>query len=185
MNHVIIIQGEPSKKTVQGVEFDLTPFIGMDVNGRTPIMLLGITSTFETEDKVSVYSSVTIGPPNRLIRSWRALQIVQRLPVLIHGTLSACWNAADLILDGEDDAAHARRLTPDNELQDAIMSARREVLDLAPSVEEMDSMISRCDTWCFLVDRAEIRRERNAKRIPRTDLVNYLILGETHCTVEK
>lgn len=80
---IVAYLGQPSLKTVDGVEQMVMPCVGA-MGGH-----MGVGLVF-SDGTVSIWG---LGSPRFLIQSWRAMKLLERIKVVEKNTLHLCWEA--------------------------------------------------------------------------------------------
>lgn len=88
---VVVYNGETSKKFIEDEmeQATITPFVSADM------LALGLGLSITLADGTAHTTTWELMSPRTLIRSWRAVKMLEALPNLqIHGSLSLCWTLA-------------------------------------------------------------------------------------------
>lgn len=116
--------------------------------------------------------------PIRLIRSWRAMKILQDLQLYRYDeTLAYCWELAGEYKPTEHipTARFLERLATRVGGMEKLDELREKVFKQNPSVQELDSMIRKLQANNVEIAGWELKKELEAGRIPNTRLVTNLI----------
>ena len=154
MTGIIVAKGRTTRKTVEfhePGEFDVTPVVTADGGGR--FSRLGVGFYVDADKKPKI---IALGMPNLLVRSWRAMKLLEELPRLdMHRTLFACWSAASeqSLLN---DARHIQHLAAMFPSAGAFRAIRARVLSMDPS-GEMTAMLNVIEEHDLDIDVTELR----------------------------
>lgn len=135
---VIVASGSPSTKAVDGEECEVIPFAGADKGGEFSSFGVGFLCVDLDGPGGSLWGLVM---PHMLIQSWRAMKLLEHIPQIEHGTLCACWYAANERVH-ESDQRHIDELRTQFDNPGRFEALRAEVLALVPTNEELDAMLT-------------------------------------------
>lgn len=134
MGMVRACTGQQSEKTIGSVLKSVTPFVGSDREGE--ISQLGIGLIDGTS--ASFWGLLV---PHLVIRSWRAMKILEQLQTIQADSLCACYYAARREIDDTNKnliESLANLFGGINKFE----AVRRTVLASAPSADELNEMLA-------------------------------------------
>jgi len=135
---VIVASGSPSTKAVDGQECEVIPFAGADKEGEFSSFGVGFLCVDLDGPGGSLWGLVM---PHKLIQSWRAMKLLEHIQKIEHGTLCACWYAANERVH-ESDQRHIDRLMMQFDSPGRFEALRADILALVPTNDELEAMLT-------------------------------------------
>lgn len=168
MAPVIAVRGSVVERTIDRERTPSVAFMGADRPGKLSCVGVGVIN--ESTGTASIWG---LAIPHCIIQSWRAMKVLEEIPVIEHGTLCACWYAAGRrFLDS--DKRHLEHLV-DIIGEEHFGTLRARVLEDAPGADELDEMIRLFREHEIHVNVHELRQEIEAGTIVITDEIQRLL----------
>ncbi len=133
---VLVAQGNPCTKVIDGQEHEVIPFAGTDREGE--FASFGVGYQLSSEGSGSIWGLVM---PHMLIQSWRAMKLLEHTPQINSGTLCACWYAASEH-PHQSDQRHIDELAAEFGDRAAFDALRAGILAAVPASEELEAMLT-------------------------------------------
>lgn len=169
---VLVATGTPSVKIVDGHAHEVTPFAGADREGE--FSSFGVGYVLSNGGIGSIWG---LSMPQMLIQSWRGMKLLEHISKIGHGTLSACYYAAN-------ERVHSSEMHFLDELAEQF-GARKEfeevrqaVLASVPSVEEFERMLIVVRDLKLDVSVRELVELIEAGKLPHHPIVDELVLKD-------
>lgn len=125
---VVAIKGIESEKMVNGYRKKIVPFVGENEGSMGVGFLISGEGTGYLKGPIF---------PRLLLKSWRAMKLLENIWMIENGTLYHCWEAGSKDAGEESLNKLARQFISREKFDET----RNEILLSAPSAEELDSMI--------------------------------------------
>lgn len=130
MPAMIVFEGKETKKRFSGTTTEFVPFVGLNqVAGR---MVPGIGIYDPLSDKGCFW-----GCGNELfsvLRAWRAVRFLEHMDVLVSGSFSDCWEAANRDLELADSRSWGRI---EAQIGSEFYPLRDKIMNSVPAEEEL------------------------------------------------
>lgn len=165
---VIVARGNPSPKIVDGQVHEVVPYAGADREG--DFASFGVGFYFADKGGGRMWG---LTMPHMLIHAWRAMKLLERIPHIDLGTLSACWYATSKREDIEKkylDALGEQFISPDE-----FEAIRSEVAAMVPTYEEFDEMLTIVRDKNIDVSVQELTELIEQGKLPHHPIIDELI----------
>lgn len=164
---VIIAQGKARVKIVEGVSREVIPFVGADRQGL--LASFGVGYRIVNQRGGTIWGLVM---PHLLIQSWRAMKLLECIPVIDRGTLCGCWYAAGEKMH-EGNRHYVDDLARQFEERLQVEKMRASVLKLLPSEAELSAMLI-----CLRNHKIEVSVDEMSDLINRGQLLPHPLVDE-------
>ncbi len=165
---VLVAQGNPCTKVIDGQEHEVVPFAGANKEGE--FASFGVGYQLLSEGSGSIWGLVM---PHMLIQSWRAMKLLERVPHINSGTLCACWYAASENPHSSDQR-HIDELAAEFGGPAAFEALRAEILAAVPLSDELDAMLTIVRDRGVEVSVHELNTMVEAGKIPPHPIIDEL-----------
>ena len=133
------------------------------------IVKTGIGAVFSEKEKGMMWGRYFMPLP--VIRSWRAIKILERTLILNEKILCACWEVTKPTLSIRD-SFFLNVLK--EQMEENPFKVRNEVMDLVPEPQCIISMVRRMHQYGVDIDARDISREIEKGKLPPGTLVEAL-----------
>lgn len=168
---VVIAEGRPSIKVVDNQEREVVPFTGTE---RGSGVTFGAGFYFANEGGGFISG---VAAPRKLIRSWRAMKLIEQVPKIGYGTLFACWNAAqEWVHDSEK--RYIDGLASQFSSPETFEAIRSDILNAVPTAEEFEQMLTIVRVENLRVFVKELTELIERDELPHHPIVDELVQEE-------
>lgn len=165
---IIAAQGPESEKIVDGKRIKTIPFVGTDREGEFSSMGVGLV--YPDEKNGTIWG---LAMPHMLIKSWRAMKILEHVETIDRGTLCSCWYAGGHEIH-DSDKHRLDELAEKVGGMEKLQAIRDAVLASAPTADELNSMIAILREKDVDFEYFELEMEADAGRIERLPIIETL-----------
>lgn len=165
----VMVQGETCTKLVYGQEQQVIPFVGVDLSLRPLIPSFGL---YYPDGSQAIY--LQHSGPNQLVRSWRAMRLLERLPFVAGDTLMACWAVMVERPDRSVVAPYIQELEAQLGGYGPYVGAWAKAVIAIPSAGELQAMLQAVVDLNVEVDVRELVLLVQSGKLPPNPLINEL-----------
>lgn len=170
-NFLTLAHGNKTRKAFRDEQHEIYPFVGaFEADG---INYLGFG--FTVSDTAETYLWGRGGMLHNIIQSWRAMKLLEQAPLVDERMLPAIWQAAYPTVI-KNDIQNIAKSVPELDLEE-LEENRLDVLQKAPSGQELEGMLKALQEHGINVDAYELRKERAAGAITGSPRIDALILS--------